>query len=274
MSEEPSSEINKTVDLQKPIVSLDMDDTVLSWDLDSFELELQVALFDGAREFIEAQRALSRACIIATAATESAALSVLARVGVSDKLPNGEDDIFAYDKLATRFRPGYGYKSYHVEPVHGFPIDSESLSSDMNGARPFVSRASGGAWKDFGLLRRHLAGHEGDRLRLVHISDRLDLFNMPTDPETVMVCVDENGQWLGTLHVRSVLDHLFRDAKVLPAGVFDTVFADGSPCGTISVHSHHAKRSISYARVATCLMGEDIFTLARGETGERVIFEI
>lgn len=273
MSEKSVPVANAAVDLQQPIVSVDMDDTLLGWGIDDFDCD-RAELFDGVEAFLDEQMALHRACVVATAADGSTALGVLGTLGVTDKLSNGEGDIFAFDKLATRMRRCYDFNSYNIEPVGGFPVDSWSLHPNVNRFRPFESLAASGVYKDFRLLRAHLAGYGGGKLRLVHVGDSLDLLNMKSDPDTVMICVDDEGRWLGDFQVRQILGGLFCDREVLPAGIFDTIFADGKLRDSRGVVPESERDHVKYVRMAVCRLGEGIFTLGRGELGERVIFEL
>lgn len=265
--------------LEQPVVSIDKDDTILGKVYDPDE-EVHVSKpFEGSHAFLEKQRALQRRCVIATAADERLARLQLAEFGISKLLKGDVADVYGLESLCgveCEYPGDYGETvrlgRWLVHGESGFPLNANRMNGNLpEGYDHFLSGGDGGAFKDLILLRAHLAGHEGKDLRMVHISDPVDLAYMRNNTSTVMVCVEKDGRWLTRSRVDQVLDNLLGDSEVSPGTVFDTVFADGQPCQLDVVEL--ARRDMRYTRSAVCTIGERSFTLGRGKLGERIIYE-
>lgn len=262
--------------IQRPIVSIDKDDTIGCFrdDTDRF------TLFDELDQFLRWQRMKDRDCIICTAVDEPAARLQLQEAFVTQYLPRYEQGVYGLQRLSTtpfaELDPVFGFREFsgrwYVNAETGLPM----YAGLVNGCLPegfdyFQSAAVGGVFKDFGLLRRHLAGHHGGDLSMVHISDPVDVYNMKSDPNTVMVRVVNDGLWLTRCRIFALLHHLFEDFGVLPHDVFDEIFAGGRTC-ELSFGSLDTDRK-AYNRAVLCTIGGEMFTLGRGKNGERIIFE-
>lgn len=261
-----------------PVVSLDKDHTIAQ-QVD-VEGERIFTLFDGVHEFLDSQRELHRRCVVATAVDDSAAKIQLDKGGVNRKLQNGAFDVYGLKKLSSK---PYVYVDetgslveftgrWFLHDEAGFPLRVQhKVERSLEGYGHFQSRVARGVYKDFRLLRAHLAGNQGENLRMVHISDPVDLHYMKSDPETVMIRVERDGRWLTRWKIHHVLGTLLNDSGVSPGAVFDTVFADGTP---VQIDSGElAKDHMAYVRSAVCTMGEMSFTLGRGKFGERIVYE-
>lgn len=265
--------------LEQPVVSIDKDDTILGKVYDPDEGVSISKPFEGSHAFLEKQRALQRRCVIATAADERLARLQLAEFGISKLLQSDVADVYGLKNLCSiecEYPGDYGETvrlgRWFVHSESGLPLSSNRMNGSLpEGYDRFLSGGGDGAFKDLTLLRAHLAGHGGKDLRMVHISDPVDLAYMKNDTSTVMVCVEKDGRWFTRSRVDQVLDNLLGDLQVPPGTVFDTVFADGQPCQLDVVEL--ARRDMRYARSAVCTIGERSFTLGRGKFGERIIYE-
>lgn len=262
--------------IHRPIVSIDKDDTIAYFRDDTGCF----TLFDELDQFLQWQRMRDRDCIICTAVDEPVARSQLKKALVTRYLAKGEEGVYGLQSLSTMAFASLdtvsGFRGFsgrwYINAETGLPM----YAGLVNGCLPegfdhFQSAAVGGVYKDFGLLRRRLAGNQGRSLGIVHISDPVDVHHMKSDRDTVMVRVVNDGLWLTRHRIFALLHSLFEDPTVLPQTVFDTIFADGRACD-LSFDPLDKDRK-AYNRAAFCAIGGEMFTLGRGKNGERIIFE-
>jgi hypothetical protein len=82
------------------------------------------------------------------------------------------------------------------------------------------------AIKDLLLLRRYIAGHDYEKLKMVMIGNGGDIGVESSDPNTPLIVVGIDGKWIHRPNAEILLDTLL-DTPHSPAQVYDTLFQQG-----------------------------------------------